>query len=284
MSWCFVGNQAEFVRGEQLAGLFAGVKAHGYDGVCIKRSEGTIRWYDSLETVAAEAALAAAHGLEYMPFTYSYGPRFGDGQIDGEAAIIRDLLQTCGRAMLDMEVEWDGQIGAAERLQADLADAPGYLYCTTWWNPAPHNWISLLDALHRVDCWVPQCYGIGARAEWEAQGAPHVRTWYPAVTALTEAECAGYPTEFFWEYANLPARAPASPPPPPAPMAVAAPAGTYTVQPGDDLSSIAAQRGYPWPVLYHANAATIDATARAHGYDGPEPWNLVYAGEVLVLP
>lgn len=58
--------------------------------------------------------------------------------------------------------------------------------------------------------------------------------------------------------------APAEPPP----------ARTYTVQPGDTLSGIAAKLGLPgWQALYEANAGVI----------GPDP-NLIFPGQVLRLP
>lgn len=57
---------------------------------------------------------------------------------------------------------------------------------------------------------------------------------------------------------------------PPAPQ----PVRTYTVQPGDTLSGIAAKLGLPgWQGLYEANAAII----------GPDP-NLIYPGQVLSVP
>ncbi len=62
---------------------------------------------------------------------------------------------------------------------------------------------------------------------------------------------------------------------PPPPRASGPPqADTYTVQPGDSLSAIAARLGLPdWHPLYEANAAVI----------GDNP-NLIYPGQVLVLP
>ncbi len=52
------------------------------------------------------------------------------------------------------------------------------------------------------------------------------------------------------------------------------PARTYTVQPGDTLSGIAAKLGLPgWRGLYEANATVI----------GPDP-NLIYPGQVLSVP
>ena len=62
---------------------------------------------------------------------------------------------------------------------------------------------------------------------------------------------------------------PAAAPPPPA-----SGGRTYTVQPGDSLSAIAARFGLPdWRPLYEANAAVIG--------DNPD---LIYPGQVLVLP
>ncbi|MDO8617192.1 MAG: LysM domain-containing protein [Dehalococcoidia bacterium] len=64
------------------------------------------------------------------------------------------------------------------------------------------------------------------------------------------------------------------PSPEPAPTPPPQADRTYTVQPGDTLSGIAAQLGLPgWQRLYEANAATI----------GPDP-NLIHPGQVLVVP
>ncbi len=64
---------------------------------------------------------------------------------------------------------------------------------------------------------------------------------------------------------------PAAPPPPPPP---ASGGRTYTVQPGDSLSAIAARFGLAdWRPLYEANTAVIG--------DNPD---LIYPGQVLVLP
>jgi hypothetical protein len=67
---------------------------------------------------------------------------------------------------------------------------------------------------------------------------------------------------------------PGDPAPAPVPAPAPAPAdGTYTVQPGDTLSSIAASQGVAggWQALYAANQATIDNP------------NLIHVGQTLVL-
>jgi nucleoid-associated protein YgaU len=88
-----------------------------------------------------------------------------------------------------------------------------------------------------------------------------------------------------------PAPTPTPTPPPPAPAPAPAPTPaptptptrTYTVRSGDTLSAIAARYGITWPTLYAANKATVDSTARAHGYT-TNLYNWIFPGEVLVIP
>lgn len=63
--------------------------------------------------------------------------------------------------------------------------------------------------------------------------------------------------------------------------------GSYTVTSGDTLWSIAADRlgsGSKWPLLYTANADTIEEAALKHGMVSSDHGHWIWPGEVLTIP
>lgn len=62
---------------------------------------------------------------------------------------------------------------------------------------------------------------------------------------------------------------------------------TYRVVSGDTLWGIAERfygNGAEWPKIYTANAAQIEATARAHGFASSDTGHWIFPGEVFVIP
>lgn len=72
------------------------------------------------------------------------------------------------------------------------------------------------------------------------------------------------------------------------PARVNAPNTNYTVVPGDTLWRIASTfygSGIEWPRIYNANAAQIEAAARAAGLWNPrDPGHWIFPGQVLTIP
>lgn len=69
--------------------------------------------------------------------------------------------------------------------------------------------------------------------------------------------------------------------------ASAASGGTYTVVSGDTLWGIAAKKlgsGTKWPLIYDANAGTIEAEAKKHGKASSDHGHWIWPGEVLMIP
>lgn len=64
-------------------------------------------------------------------------------------------------------------------------------------------------------------------------------------------------------------------------------AGPYTVQSGDTLSGIAAQKlgsSAKWTAIYDANQSTIEAEAKKHGKSSSDHGHWIWPGEVLTIP
>lgn len=85
--------------------------------------------------------------------------------------------------------------------------------------------------------------------------------------------------------ANVPPPAPAPPPPPPPPAAPKTPSWSYyTVQPGDNLSSIAAKFGTTWQNLYTYNTTPGNRSAASEQTIESRGPNLIYSGESILVP
>jgi LysM repeat protein len=228
--------------------------------------------------------------------------KYGAKQIPAEADLAKRTQDAAdGLVCLDMEVEWNGQVGAAETLAA-LIGGHGTLLVSTWADPAQQNWLGVIQALDGVtDIWAPQQYNNWLDAQ-EGQLLGMKGTIQPTFDLSQEfgandplghartAMARGQRSISLWELGFAqkdPALvraiaavmdAPATPPPaPPSPMAY-----TYTVQSGDTLSGIAQRLGLNWfHDLYLPNQAVIEAVARAHGEPNSENGNLIYPGTLL---
>ncbi|MBF6588910.1 MAG: hypothetical protein IVW57_00080 [Ktedonobacterales bacterium] len=134
-------------------------KSLGCTEMAVKCADGSVVWYASQGGLAAVRNACLAGGLDMLPYQYSYGNKFG--ALGQEIAVCKQLMQLRpdGAAMVDMEVEWNGQVGWAQTWNAALAPVKGILYLTTWGNPATQGWSGVIAALRgRVNVWVPQEY------------------------------------------------------------------------------------------------------------------------------
>lgn len=144
-----IGNAARFAR------------SVGADSICVKRCDGSIKWYGDAANLRAERAAALAAGVGYVPMLYSYGPKFGDQQIRDECACLIEMAENNGNAgvLCDMETEWDNQVAAAQHFEQIMRPAPIILGVTSWADPAYQGWIMVTQALApAVNYWVPQQY------------------------------------------------------------------------------------------------------------------------------
>lgn len=240
-----------------------------------------------------------AQGCGYIPFVYCYGPQFGDQQILNECTLLMDMQEEIeavrkgpGFVCADLEAEWNGNTHAATVFANAMKAQPGTLYLTTWANPVEQAWGAMLPVFKPVvHAFVPQQYTDWlATRSFEFAGlpmqpavdlAPEFGTVHPVLIA-DQAAKEGDPAVWMWEYTTIDptivkgivaAMSGGSyVPPPPVPTPVPA-QGTYIVQPGDSLSSIALKfPGLTWQQIWQANKPAI-----------PNP-DLIYAGQVLHIP
>ena len=155
----WVGNEALKWAVSDFTNAAKTLKSLGFEGMCVKRADGTNKWFSSTAQIAAEKAAVEAEGLKYVPFTYCYGPKFGDANLDGECAILKELASVAGVVQADMETEWNGNVTAAERFASNMKSMPEPLSITIVADPAQQNWNGVMAALAPVcNAWVPQYY------------------------------------------------------------------------------------------------------------------------------
>lgn len=146
------GNAANFAAIAQFA------KSYGVDTISPKRADGEIKWYGTPEELAKEREAVLAEGVGYMPFTYCYGPRFGDNQVRGECAVLAEIMSVNNHAVCaDLESEWNGQFAAASLFDECMRPVPGLLYLTTFGDPRTQN-SPIREWAPCVNAWVPQDY------------------------------------------------------------------------------------------------------------------------------
>lgn len=156
----FIGIEAHEWTVQQIAQKALWAHQQGVDTVAVKRADGGIKWYRDAAQLRAERAAVLAEGCGYLPFLYSYGPRFGDQQIRDECAILQEIGDNNdGVTTVDMEVEWNGQVQAADLFESIMRPWPGKLIVSTWADPLQQDWANVVKALAPcVDAWGPQQY------------------------------------------------------------------------------------------------------------------------------
>jgi hypothetical protein len=276
-------------------------RAMGVDTIAPKRLDGGIPWYATAAHLREERAAVLDEGCGYLPFAYCYGPRFGSKQIVEECRLLAEMMDANdGAVCADMEIEWNGRTADAIHFATLMRPVPGFLYVTSWADPYQQDWSGVTRALAPcVNAWVPQQYTnwLAAResqlialGETCIQPALDLTTEFGANDPLAlarQARSHGHTTIWLWEYQPALSRqdyvrsiaavmGDPTPPPAPAPR-------TYTVQPGDTLTSIAHKLGLPhWrTTLYNLNRDAIEAAARAHGQPNSHNGDLIYPGEIL---
>ncbi len=191
----FVGNESEFWGAADIASAARRARVLGIDSLCVKRADGTRKWYSSPEQIAAEYKAAHEAGMGYIPIMYCYGPRFGMNYITEECAILREMQRAVasaeptgtGFACADMEIEWDNNPLAAQRFCGLMQKSPFLLYITTWADPVQQGWLEVARRLDPcADAWVPQQYNDWLAAQSNQLGEISVKPIFPAVDVTNE--------------------------------------------------------------------------------------------------
>lgn len=109
-----IGRRALFVGLESIvwtpmafAGLAQFARSHSIDTLFVKVADGTNVWYGGIGGYRARCNAIKAEGVGVVPYTYSYGDKFG--ALNQEIAILSDFLQEDGVVCMDAEAEWNGQ-------------------------------------------------------------------------------------------------------------------------------------------------------------------------------
>lgn len=292
-------------------------RAIGFDTICPKRADGRIKWYQSAGHLALERQACLSEGVGYIPFVYSYGPRFGNDQIQEEVKVAAEIASVCdGLVVLDMEHEWNGKVDAARFMAPLLHDLSGDVVVSTWADPVQQDWTGVIQALAPViSAWSPQEYTgwLSLQEEQFTSNGIDLMHLFPALDVsgefvgtdpLKQIQAAvrdGHLSYWIWEYqyvlanaelcrailalagAVIPDFKPVQLPHPTTPPTKQIKWGQYTVQAGDSLSSIASALHITnwYQNLFLPNKAMLDSSARSHGSADSQQGNLVFPGEVL---
>ena len=155
----WVGNEALNWTIADFTNAAKSIKALGFDSMTVKRADGTSKWYASITQIQSEKSAVEAEGLHYIPFIYCYGPKFGNSQIEGECAILKELAGVANVVQADMETEWNGNVAAAQLFASIMKPMTQPLSVTIVADPTVQNWNGVLAALAPVvNSWVPQYY------------------------------------------------------------------------------------------------------------------------------
>lgn len=291
-------------------------KAMGCDGLVIKRWDGQIKWYGTAARLKQEQSSVEKLGMRYIPFGYEYGARISPSQASGEAVVVREVLDTCGLACMDMESEYNGEVVAAQELVNGLKGHTGYLIVSTWADPDLQAWQAVTRILEPVvQAWGPQQYNNWLATQENTLTALGEHDIMPEIDLTSDfgpnnpyklvqdALLRGHKSIWLWEY-QAAMRNPnlvrslaalvgkphenAAPVKIPHPLLHKSERFTYTVESGDTLYKVverinaAHHTALNWfHDLYLPNRALLDAVARAHHMPNSNGGNLIYAGTVL---
>lgn len=295
-------------------------RAMGFDTICPKRLDGTIKWYHTKDHLLLERNAVLSEGVGYLPFAYSYAPIFNT--IGAEVAAWQEIASVNdGLVVIDLEAEWNGQTGYAQQLVQALHGFSGDIIATTWGDPKEQAWMNLVSLLDPViSAWSPQQYTDWLVAQEQAEWTAERTKLFPsldisgefggATHPIDNAKAAytnKHPTIFLWEYlyalsnpelikgvlaffgANVPNVNPTPTPNPPTPIKKVQWV-TYIIQPGDSLFGIVAMlqekklSNTTIAALYAANKTVIENVAKQHGYPGSNNGALIFPGTQIVYP
>ena len=119
----------------QQAAQFA--RSHGVDSLLVKTHDGTNAWYGNIGGWSAVRSAILAEGVGAIPYTYSYGNKFG--ALDTEIDILIAHMQDTGIVCMDAEAEWNGQISWAQHLCSRMQGVTGTFLVSTWADPSLQN-------------------------------------------------------------------------------------------------------------------------------------------------
>lgn len=153
-------DQTESVHGNAttFAQMAAFARSCGVDTIAPKRADGSIKWYGTTAELAREREAVLANGVGYLPYTYCYGPRFGDAQVRAECAVLAEIMSVNDHLVCaDMESEWNGQYAAGTLFEQCMRPVPGLLWVTTFGDPKVQHF-PIVQIAPAVNAWVPQDY------------------------------------------------------------------------------------------------------------------------------
>lgn len=318
----YVGTECRTWQVTDFAKCAKNARAMGFDTICPKRLDGTIKWYSTAGHLQLERQAVLSEGCGYLPLAYSYAPVFDT--VAAEVAAWQEIANVNdGLVMVDMEDQWNGQVGFATSLANALSGFKGDIIVTTWGDPKEQSWMQIINILNsRVSAWSPQQYTNWLAAQESAEWGAEEAKVFPSIditgeygsadnplTNIKQAITNKHPTLVVWEYSaaitnsefikglmNVFASSatnitPTPIPHPPTPIKKVK-WGTYIVQDGDTLTSIFsmlksqenATTAATWVDLYNANKDTIELSAKSHGFSNSNGGNMIFPGTQLVYP
>lgn len=141
-------------------------RAHGVDSLLVKFAEGGIVWYNGIDGFRRIRDAIKAQGVGVVPYMYSYGDTYGF--LDGELNLLAEYMQDNGVVCADMEVEWNGHVDWASRMNARLQPLPGVFLVSTWADPFQQDWGGIIRALNPcVNAYLPQQYTLFLASSWQ---------------------------------------------------------------------------------------------------------------------
>ncbi len=164
----FTGVETEQWTTAQFVQAALWTKNAGLDSLIVKAAEGTLPWHGGLAGFTAIRNAILQVGVGCLPYIYAYGDTFGG--LTQEINLIKEYMHAFGLMCVDMEVQWNSQVGWAQRFNAQLAGDPNLLYLSCLADPAAQNQNAVLQALApSVDLWMPQVYTDFLQSVWHAQ-------------------------------------------------------------------------------------------------------------------
>lgn len=159
-------------------------KTLGATSLLLKVADGGNAWYGALGGWQKVVDVIKAAGLPAIPYTYSYGNKFG--AIQAEIGILKDAMQYTGIVIADMEAEYNGQTAWAQTVCNALKPIPGVFGVTTFADPVQQNWTGILASLAPcVNFWMPQVYSDFLASVYQTQFASY-NAVYPVLNLGTD--------------------------------------------------------------------------------------------------
>jgi hypothetical protein len=176
--------------------------AQGIDTILVKVSDGGNLWYGGYGGIDNVLAAIRDGGCAVIPYIYSYGDKFS--YLDGEAAIVNQLLSQGYDVCMDMEVEWNGQVAWAQRIVGMLSRP---IYISTWADPDLQNWDQILTVLAaKTIKFMPQVYTTWLQSNWHTefsdQGISNEKIIITISSGALDA-AKGWPSVAMWEATTL---------------------------------------------------------------------------------